>query len=116
MYRALIEELEVVNKMVKKIDKIIKSNEFTKKWYDLGHIKVFGLCNGTGLLPIVEVWRLNPDDDGDPESAYMDKQTKDRITSFLKKNDCIYFERHECYIYGGDILKKIKKFYEPLRN
>jgi hypothetical protein len=107
MQKTRVDELAVILKMLRKIEKIIKSNELCNRWYESGHIKIFGLSTGLALLPIVEVWRLRPDEEG--EQLNMDKQTKDKITSLLKKNDCIYFEMYDCYIYGGDILKKIKK-------
>jgi len=106
MGRLKIQEIEVVLKMIKKIEKIIKSNEFTKKWYDLGHIRVLGYNTLDALLPIVEVYRLIPEVYGDLKSLNMDKATKDRITKFLKNNGCIYYESTGCYIYGGDMLKK----------
>ena len=109
MQTLTIQELELVLKMLKKIDKIIKTNEFTNKWYESGHIKVVGLNNFNGLLPIVQVYRLIPEKIGDLSSINMEKATKDRITKFLKDNNCIYYESFEGYIYGGDILKKIKQ-------
>jgi hypothetical protein len=109
MQKLSIEELDVVIKMLKKIEKIIKSNEFINKWYLSGHIRVNGKSNGIALLPIVEVFRLIPEQFGDLKSVNMDKVTKDKITIFLKKNDCIYYESFEGYIYGGNILKKIKQ-------
>lgn len=88
--RYTIEDLNISLKYFKKLEKIIKSNDFVNKYYQSGHVKLFVRES----IPIVEVWRFI-----DADAEYMEKSVKDRITSFLKKNGLLYLEKWDAYIY-----------------
>ena len=103
-----VSELSTINiavRLTKQIEKIIKQNEFVNKWYELGNVKIF--LNTSSLLVMVEVWRI----DGD---SIMDKQTKDKITNFLKKNKCFYSELHEAYVYAPYIRGTYTRGYSTI--
>lgn len=96
-----VSELSRINiavRLTKQIEKIIKQNEFVNKWYELGNVKIF--LNTSSLLVLVEVIRI-VEVSRISDDSNMDKQTKDKITKFLKKNKCIYSELHDAYVYGG---------------
>lgn len=88
--RYTIEDLKISLKYFKKLEKIIKSNDFVNKYYQSGHIKLFVRES----IPVVEVLRFI-----DEDAEYMEKSVKDRITSFLKKNGLLYLEKWDAYIY-----------------
>jgi hypothetical protein len=84
-----IDELNSLIKKMRKADKIIKKSDYLK-WYESGHIKLRSI----GTFAMVEVWRMLDANDLNT----MDKKTKDKITSYLKKNNFTYYENRECYI------------------
>jgi hypothetical protein len=88
--RHTIEDVSISLKYLKKLDKILKSNDFVNKYYQSGHVKLYA----RECIPIVEVWRLV-----DTDSENMEKATKDRITNFLKKNGLFYSESWGAYVY-----------------
>lgn len=95
-----VSELSTINiavRLTKQIKKIIKQNEFVNKWYELGNVKIF--LNTSSLLVFVEVSRISDD-------SNMEKQTKDKITKFLKKNKCIYSELHDAYVYSPYVFAR----------
>ena len=96
-YQFTIKELNSLIKLMKRVEKIIQKSEYLNKWYEAGHIRLLNI----GEFPVVEVWRMKPDSIiTSTEGTYMDKGTKDNITSYLKKNKFVYFEAKECYIYN----------------
>lgn len=90
-----INEIEMLFKHTNKAEKIIKSEKHINDWYELGNIKLF--FESTIMLPIVEVWRINPDVPLDKQSS-MEKKEKDKITNFLKKNGFLYYSKLDCYV------------------
>ena len=92
-----IEQLLSLVKNTKKVEKIIKNNSTLNKWYQSGHIRIY--INLDYTIPVVEVWRAFWEGYDQENDINMDKRTKDSITSILRKNNFVYLERIESYIY-----------------